>query len=405
MGGAVTLPPAEGRRAYRHLFAAQVLALLGTGIATVALALLSYDLAGADAGAVFGTALSIKTGAYVLIAPLGAALSARAPRRALLVSTDLVRCAAALAMPFADTVGEIYLLIFLFQAASAVFTPVFRATIPELLPDESEYVDALARARLASELEGMVSPIVAAALLLLVDGPALFFGTAVAFLASAGLILRVVLPPPPRSVRGDARDRVLRGLSIVVATPRLRGLILLAFATGLGSAMVLVNTVVLVEERLGDHDLGTAIGLATYGLGAVAGTLGMPRLRTAMRDRPMMLSGAAVVAAALALAAVTSRARPLLPLWFAIGLGTALAQAPYGVLIRRSAQPEEKPSVYAAHFALTHLCMVAAYPLAGRLGAAAGMTTTFALLGATAAAVTVAAALAWRHEPVVEPEP
>jgi len=33
-------------RTYRHLFAAQVVALLGTGLATVALGLLPYDLAG-----------------------------------------------------------------------------------------------------------------------------------------------------------------------------------------------------------------------------------------------------------------------------------------------------------------------------------------------------------------------
>ena len=33
-------------RTYRHLFAAQASALLGTGLSTVALALLAYDLAG-----------------------------------------------------------------------------------------------------------------------------------------------------------------------------------------------------------------------------------------------------------------------------------------------------------------------------------------------------------------------
>lgn len=43
-------------RTYRHLFAAQVVSLLGTGLATVALGLLAYDLAGEDAGAVLGTA-------------------------------------------------------------------------------------------------------------------------------------------------------------------------------------------------------------------------------------------------------------------------------------------------------------------------------------------------------------
>lgn len=46
-------------RSFRHLFLAQVVALVGTGLATVGLALLAYDLAGAQAGAVLGTALAI----------------------------------------------------------------------------------------------------------------------------------------------------------------------------------------------------------------------------------------------------------------------------------------------------------------------------------------------------------
>tara|TARA_Y100000814_G_C12095291_1_gene321615 strand:+ start:417 stop:569 length:153 start_codon:yes stop_codon:yes gene_type:complete len=42
---------------YRRLFLAQITSLLGTGLATVALALLAWDLAGDRAGAVLGTAL------------------------------------------------------------------------------------------------------------------------------------------------------------------------------------------------------------------------------------------------------------------------------------------------------------------------------------------------------------
>jgi hypothetical protein len=37
-------------RTYRHLFAAQVIALAGTGLLTLALGLRAYELAGADAG-------------------------------------------------------------------------------------------------------------------------------------------------------------------------------------------------------------------------------------------------------------------------------------------------------------------------------------------------------------------
>lgn len=39
---------------FRKLFAAQVIALVGTGMSTVALTLLAYDLAGGNAAAVLG---------------------------------------------------------------------------------------------------------------------------------------------------------------------------------------------------------------------------------------------------------------------------------------------------------------------------------------------------------------
>lgn len=66
-------------RTYRHLFLAQVIALVGTGLATVALGLLAFDLAGAQAGAVLGTALAIKMTAYIGVAPIAAAFAERLP--------------------------------------------------------------------------------------------------------------------------------------------------------------------------------------------------------------------------------------------------------------------------------------------------------------------------------------
>ena len=45
---------------FRHLFAAQLVALSGTGLATVALGLLAGQLAGDTAGAVPGSAWAIK---------------------------------------------------------------------------------------------------------------------------------------------------------------------------------------------------------------------------------------------------------------------------------------------------------------------------------------------------------
>ncbi|EBV1111804.1 MFS transporter, partial [Salmonella enterica subsp. enterica serovar Newport] len=93
-------------RTYRHLFTAQVIALVGTGLMTVALGLLAYELAGADAGAVLGTALAIKMLAYAGVAPVAQAFADRLPRRSLLVALDLVRAAVALCLPFVTEVWQ-----------------------------------------------------------------------------------------------------------------------------------------------------------------------------------------------------------------------------------------------------------------------------------------------------------
>ena len=78
-------------RVYRHLFAAQVISLLGTGLATVALSLMAFELAGDNAGTVLATALTIKMLAYVFVSPLLAALFQGRPRKPVLVLLDIIR--------------------------------------------------------------------------------------------------------------------------------------------------------------------------------------------------------------------------------------------------------------------------------------------------------------------------
>jgi len=213
-----------GNLTYRRLFAAQVIVLLGTGLATVALALLAYDLAGERAGAVLGTALAIKMVAYVTVAPVASTLVAFLPRRGLLVALDIVRAGVALMLPFVTEIWQIYVLIFVLQSASAAFTPTFQAVIPDILTDEKDYTKALSLSRLAYDLENLISPTLAAALLTLMSFHWLFAGTAVGFGVSAALVLLVALPSPPKTTSEPFTERLTRGVRIFLATPRLRGL-------------------------------------------------------------------------------------------------------------------------------------------------------------------------------------
>lgn len=95
-------------RTYRHLLAAQVVALLGTRLATVALGLLAFELASGDAGAVLGTALAIKIVAYVGVAHVASAFTEILPRRATLVVLNLVRAVIAALLPFVTEVWQVY---------------------------------------------------------------------------------------------------------------------------------------------------------------------------------------------------------------------------------------------------------------------------------------------------------
>jgi MFS family permease len=364
-------------RTYRHLFAAQVIALIGTGLLTVALGLLAYDLAGADAGAVLGTALAIKMVAYVGVAPVVGAFADRLPRRAFLVAMDLVRAAIALCLPFVTEVWQVYVLVFVLQSASAAFTPTFQATIPDVLPDEAEYTKALSLARLAYDLESLASPTLAAALLALVSYHDLFAGTVVGFLGSALLVVTVGLPSPQSAdQRAGIYDRMTRGIRIYLKTPRLRGLLALNGAVAAAGAMVIVNTVVIVRGLLGGTEADVAIVLAAYGAGSMVVAFQLPRLLERVSDRPVMLAGAGLLAAGtLVMAAMleggglpgrlTAALPLLLPVWFVLGAANAAVLTPSGRLLRRSAHAEDRPAVFAAQFALSHVCCWRPIPLPG----------------------------------------
>ncbi|MAH14322.1 MAG: MFS transporter [Sphingomonadaceae bacterium] len=384
-------------RTYRHLFFAQVIALVGTGLATVALGLLAYDIAGADAGAVLGTALAIKMVAYIGIAPVVGAYADRLPRKTLLVAMDVVRAGVAFMLPFVDAVWQVYLLIFLLQSASAAFTPTFQATIPDILPDEDEYTNALSLSRLAYDLESLLSPMLAAALLTVISFHWLFAGTSIGFVISALLVVTSALPHRRAAAKlvESVWRKTTRGTRIYLKTPRLLGLLFVTLAAAAGSAMVIVNTVVIVKG-MGRSQEDVALALAAYGGGSMLAALLLPRVLKSASDRTVMLFGSVILAAALAVFGLVALDWPvLLAGWLVMGIGYSLCVTPGGRLLRRSSTEPDRPALFAAQFALSHVCWLLAYPVAGQLGARFGMAPAFLALAALAVAGVALALWRW----------
>ena len=393
-------------RTYRHLFAAQVVALLGTGLATVALGLLAYDLAGERAAMVLGTIFTIKMVAYVGIAPIAGAFADRVNRRALLVGLDLVRAGTALCLPFVTEVWQVYVLIFLLQSASAAFTPTFQATIPDVLPEEERYTRALSLSRLAYDLENIISPTLAALLLAVMSYNSLFLGTVAGFAASALLVVSVLLPSPKASEPRGVYERTTRGMKLYLATPRLRGLLALNLAAASAGAMVLVNSVVLVRGTLGLSDSALAWTMFAFGTGSMLAALALPRILDHAPDRPVMIGGASLmVLTLLALAgeiAALGLSWPvLLGAWLLVGFGYSAVLTPSGRLLKRSAHSEDRPAIFAAQFALSHACWLGTYPLSGWLMTQFGPVPALLVLALLS---TLGIAVALRMWPKGEPE-
>ncbi len=385
-------------RTYRHLFIAQVIALIGTGLATVALGLLAYDLAGAQAGAVLGTALAIKMLAYIGVAPIAGAFAEHLPRKAMLVTLDLVRAAVALLLPFVTQIWQVYVLIFVLQSASAAFTPTFQAAIPDILPDEREYTKALSLSRLAYDLESVISPMLAAALLTVLSFHSLFGGTVVGFLVSAAMVVSAVLPVAVRGPRRSIYERTTKGLRIFLHTPRLRGLLALNLAIAAASAMVIVNTVVFVQAQLGLDQRAMAMALMAFGGGSMVVALVLPRLLERLDDRKAMLAGGAILVVGLLLGAFVSSYSALIALWVVLGAGYSLAQTPSGRILRRSSSAQDRPALFAAQFALSHACWLVTYPLAGWLGASVNLSAAFIGLGLLAGFAWVVSKRIWHPD-------
>jgi len=88
----------------------------------------------------------------------------------------------------------------------------------------------------------------------------------------------------------------------------------------------------------------------------------------------------------------------LLSGWALAGVGFSAVLTPIGRLLRRAAPEDDLPSIFAAQFALTHVCWLITYPLAGFLGNALGLPETVLVMGLVAWFGVVIGLMCWPAE-------
>ncbi|KJL29081.1 MFS transporter [Microbacterium oxydans] len=399
-------------RPFRRLFAAHVVALLGTGLSTIAIGFLVVDVAGGDAAAVLGTLLAIKMFTFLLLGPLAPAIARRVGTRRLLVATDITRALIAVCLPFVDSIGVAYLLIFLLQGSSALFTPTFQAALPRIVTDEREYTGALALSRLAYDLESLASPSIAAAVLVFAPSSMLFLGTGVGFLGSALLILSVAIPKTTGSDDDTVRSELTRGIRLMFTVGPLRGALALHLALAAVGAIAMVLTVPLVRSELGGTEAQAAGLLAAFGAGSLASAALMPSILKRVAPRPYMLTGLSVFATAMLFVWPVLAMRPgtaalpwLCAIWFISGAGNSAVLAPMGRIYRDAVTDRDLPHVFAAQFSLAHGWWLLTYPIAGWGATLLGFGPITLVLATAALLALLLAARLWTTLPAGSRDP
>lgn len=375
-------------RSFRYLFLAQNFSLLGTGLATVALSLLAFDLTGKNAALLLSSLFTIKMLIYVFFSPIAGAFANKFNRRLYLVFLDIIRAIAAIGLFFVKEIWHVYFIISIIYISSAAFTPIYQSTIPQLFNEDEDYTKALSLSRLAIDLENILGYSVAALILVFYNYKSLFIGTSIGFIASALLILSIFLPMISESDKTkDIRfiQKITFGVKKFTILPELKGLMFMNLAVSAGGAMILVNTVILVRSLLGMDEEALPVAMFFFGMGSVLGATQVPRILKKYSLWNLMHFGAYLISIVFVAFSILIELNVfnfmlLLIFWFISGFGYSLVLTPMGRVIRASAKENELSQLFAAQFSLSHLCWLFMYPLAGYLITRFDVTAALSIL-------------------------
>ncbi len=192
-----------------------------------------------------------------------------------------------------------------------------------------------------------------------------FLINGITFLISAALLFGL---PRLGAIAPSAKKpdtSAIHGIKAMFQREPLRRSLFLAFQVSIAGAFVIVATVNFIKDELGMSDTAYAWVMATFGIGSACGAAFYGKLE---KLRNWMVNGATPVML-LALIAVASAPgyEVVLVAWAFVGAAYAVMGIRGSELLAANSQGEERPHVYAAHFALSHAGWGVTYPVAGFL--------------------------------------
>ena len=383
-------------RDFRLLWSGMCVSLLGDGVFLVAMAWQVYALSNAPAAlALVGVAMTVPTIVFLL---LGGVVSDRRDRRRIMLAADLARGVAVGLMAILSLTGALELwhvvvLVAVYGAGQAFFSPAFDAIVPEVLPAEelaqANSLDQFVRP-IALRLAG---PALGGAMISVVGSGAAFALDAVSFAVSAGALLAMTpgartAPPEHATVKGDivAGLRYIRSHVWLWATFASAAVAYLLF---MGPAEVLLPYIVKNELHASAADLGivfAAGGVGSVGCAVVLGQRGLPR-----RDITFMYVAWTLATIAIAGYGLATAVWQLMLASLAFNALETAGTIVWATAKQRHVPPELLGRVSSLDWLISIGLLPLSFAFTGPVAAAIGVQATLVGAGLIGGAVTLAA--------------
>jgi len=304
-------------RDFRRLFAAELVVFGADWFVMVPLLVLLPELTGSG---VWGAlVLAADTGINALLLPYTGTVADRVDRRKILIVANLTALAAALLLftvRSAATAPLALVAIGAMSVAKAFYSPAASAALPNVV----DPADLAAANTVAGSAWGTMS-IVGASLGGIVStafGPYVSFGVTVCCLLLAAVLTTLIrrpmqAPREPDAAPIRAGHALLEGLRYIGAQPRIRALVTVKSAAGLGNGVLAVFP--LLAGRYGVGALGAGLLFAVRGAGALVGPL---VLRPVLDHRSWLLPGLSLSMCLYGLGYLGVAAAPWFPLVLAL---------------------------------------------------------------------------------------
>jgi MFS family permease len=392
-------------KGFAKLFYSNFISAIGNNIHRIALMVLVYSLT--EEALWVSLTLGIQLVTSVVVGPLVSTWSDGQERRKLLVITDLIRVPLVLLIPLVGikSLAVLMVLVIAMEFLRILHDPVIWAVVPELVSEE-EMDTANSMMLFTGRFAEVVFVGLAGLLVAAVGAAPAFWIDAGTFLASGLIVLGIPRIASNQEGESGYWSRVREGIEHILKNPSIRRTVGTLFCAAMFGSVEAVLGVVLAVSILNVGSSGFGVMEAGMALGAILGTLIVPKIASQIgRDKLFLfgLLGFGLFEASIGLYPTFSW---VLVAFFISGILNMAFLVPARSILQLHTPPELRTRTFAAFGAVMNTAVLVGTMLGGALEVPLGVPLVFVLAGVGVFGVTfsvVIKGLLSQRKPVTAP--